>query len=346
MQPASAGGANGGGNRALRRWGPIAGIVAVIAIVVGVVVVAGGDDDDDGDVGGRVHRRHGWRTPRRRRRRAPGAAPRRHRPRPTSGTDGTAGGTRRDPVPADVLPGREPRASRATSTGASAATPQRGRLAFPDYFAPECYAPFDGDNGGATSPGVTDDTIKLVWYLAPEQDPIINYITDAIAGDDTNDQRIETMENVVRFYHTYYELYGRRIELIPFQGIRLRGRRGGGAGRRGAHRRGDPAVRRALRPGADHGVQRRAGRPPGHVHRLRTDPTDELLRRARARTPGPSTTTPSRSRTTSSSSSRSSSPARTPSSPAPRWPAHRARSDWCTSPADRRRPSWRTGSPA
>ena len=145
--------------------------------------------------------------------------PRRHRAdTDRAASDGTAGGTGRDPVPADVLAGREPRASRATSTGASAATPRRGRLAFPDYFAPECYAPFEGDNGGATSPGVTEDTIKVVFYLAPEEDPIINYITDAIAGDDTNDQRIETMENVVRFYHTYYELYGRRIELIPFNG--------------------------------------------------------------------------------------------------------------------------------
>ena len=27
---------------------------------------------------------------------------------------------------------------------------ERGTIAVPDYFAPECYAPFEGDNGGAT----------------------------------------------------------------------------------------------------------------------------------------------------------------------------------------------------
>ena len=93
---------------------------------------------------------------------------------------------------------------------------ERGTIAVPDYFAPECYAPFEGDNGGATAPGVTADSIKVVYYLAQEEDPIINYITDAINSDDTIDQQIETMQNVVRYYQTYYETYGRTVELIPF----------------------------------------------------------------------------------------------------------------------------------
>ncbi len=35
----------------------------------------------------------------------------------------------------------------------------------PDFFAADCYAPFTGDNGGATSPGVTADEITIVVYL-------------------------------------------------------------------------------------------------------------------------------------------------------------------------------------
>ena len=93
---------------------------------------------------------------------------------------------------------------------------ERGTIAVPDYFAPECYAPFEGDNGGATATGVTADTIKVVYYLAQELDPVIRYITDAIASDDTNEQQIETMQNVIRYYQTYYETYGREVELIPF----------------------------------------------------------------------------------------------------------------------------------
>lgn len=94
---------------------------------------------------------------------------------------------------------------------------ERGTLAVPDYFAPECFAPFEGDNGGATSRGVTADTIKVVFYLAQEEDPVIKYITDAIDGDDTNAQQIETMQDVARYYEAFYELYGRTIELIPFE---------------------------------------------------------------------------------------------------------------------------------
>ena len=203
----------------MRRWGPIAGIVAVIAIVVGVIVVAGGgDDDDDGDTSAETTAATasddgGAGDEQRREQRHDGPEP--DRPTGHRGTAAAASGDITYPLTF----------SQAAAAGIEGdiewgerCDTERGRLAFPDYFAPECYAPFEGDNGGATSPGVTDDTIKLVWYLAPEQDPIINYITDAIAGDDTNDQRIETMENVVRFYHTYYELYGRRIELIPFEG--------------------------------------------------------------------------------------------------------------------------------
>ena len=38
MQPASTSGANGGSNRQLKRWGPIAGVLAVVAIGGGVLL--------------------------------------------------------------------------------------------------------------------------------------------------------------------------------------------------------------------------------------------------------------------------------------------------------------------
>ena len=45
MQPASTSGASGGNNRQLKRWGPIAGVLAVVAIGAGVLVATSGDDD-------------------------------------------------------------------------------------------------------------------------------------------------------------------------------------------------------------------------------------------------------------------------------------------------------------
>ena len=70
-----------------------------------------------------------------------------------------------------------------------------GKLKYPCYFAGDCYAPFSGDNGGATATGVTADTIKVVLYLAQENDPILNYITSAVHVDDTNAQTADTMQD-------------------------------------------------------------------------------------------------------------------------------------------------------
>ena len=87
-----------------------------------------------------------------------------------------------------------------------------------DFFAPECYAPFEGDNGGETAPGVTADTIKVVYYLGPDDDPIINYITAAIANDDTNADAIATLNTMRDYYEQFYELYGRTVDLQFFTG--------------------------------------------------------------------------------------------------------------------------------
>ena len=86
-----------------------------------------------------------------------------------------------------------------------------GRLAVPDYFAPECMAPFTGDNGGVTATGVTAEEITVVNYIGQANDPIIAYITDAIDNDDTNEQYADTMKGLVAYYEAYYELYGRKI---------------------------------------------------------------------------------------------------------------------------------------
>lgn len=74
-----------------------------------------------------------------------------------------------------------------------------GRLAVPSFYAPPCVAPFHGDNGGATAPGVTGDAIRLVVYPPkPEFD-----LTDAV--HDWTD-----------YFQHYYETYARSIQVIPF----------------------------------------------------------------------------------------------------------------------------------
>jgi len=91
-----------------------------------------------------------------------------------------------------------------------------GKLKFPFYFAGQCYAPFKGINGGATYQGVTAHSVKVVLYLPEAHDPVLGFIEGAIADTDTNQQTIATVQGYAKFLQTYYETYGRTIDLIPF----------------------------------------------------------------------------------------------------------------------------------
>ncbi|CAN5766155.1 hypothetical protein BH18ACT2_BH18ACT2_03470 [soil metagenome] len=225
MQPASASGArgDGGGNRQLKRWGPIIGVLAVVVIGVVVLVVTRGGGDDDNSVSTASTEA--------------GTTVAESTPPPTAGggsTPDTTGGDDTEPSTTaggdDIPPATEPAEityplsfSQAEEAGldidfGDRCDPETGLLAVPDYFAPECYAPFEGDNGGATAPGVTADEITLVYYIGQEADPIIKYITDAIDNDDTNADDAATIENLVRYYETYYELYGRTVNLVTYEG--------------------------------------------------------------------------------------------------------------------------------
>lgn len=174
---------------ALRRYGPIAAIVAVIALVAGIVFLGGGDEDEA-----------------------------------TATEDGTTTGEDEDEAP-EVTTGdgevvyplsyREADAAGIAGDhdwGARCDT-DRGQVAVPNHFAPECYLPFEGDNGGETAQGVTADSIKIVVYLGPDDDPVINYITDAIQVDDTNTDVKDSLTRWVDMLETYHETYGREVEL-------------------------------------------------------------------------------------------------------------------------------------
>jgi hypothetical protein len=91
-----------------------------------------------------------------------------------------------------------------------------GTLKYPSFFAAACYAPFTGNNGGSTTQGVTASTIKVVYYVPQASDPILNYIESAIKDTATNAQNIQTMQDWVTFYNHFFETYGRKVVLVPF----------------------------------------------------------------------------------------------------------------------------------
>ena len=156
MQPAQA---EGGGSSStnLKKWGPIGAIALVVAVVVGLVLVTGGDDDDEATTTDTT----------------------------TAATTPTGTDAPGETTPDDTEPdGTEPPAtgggeitfplsfSQAQEQGIEVAWDDRcdtvtGNLALKWFFAPECWAPFEGDNGGDTTRGVTADTIKVVQYFGP-----------------------------------------------------------------------------------------------------------------------------------------------------------------------------------
>ncbi|MGH9275914.1 MAG: hypothetical protein ACRDZU_14815 [Acidimicrobiales bacterium] len=188
MQPSADQNGSTAAGSGLRRWGPIVAIVAVLAIVGGVVAMSGGDDDGDGT------------------------------------TDTTAdGGTD------DGIAGGEGAISfsQAQADGTldeltfpASCDPDTGLVSMPNSLAPECYANVE-DNGGATSPGVTADTIKVVVYLAPESDPVLDFITAPINADDTNEQIKATYQGFVDMFNATYQTYGRTVELEFLDGSGL-----------------------------------------------------------------------------------------------------------------------------
>ena len=138
----------------LRRWGPLVAIVAAVAVIAVVVVAAGGGDDDGGNA---------------------------------------TATTRASGAPQEAISFSEAAEQGLDVTFPDTCDEETGRVAIPSYFAPECYANVD-DNGGATAPGVTEDTITVVVYLAPETDPVLDFITGPINADDTPAQVEETYQ--------------------------------------------------------------------------------------------------------------------------------------------------------
>lgn len=82
-----------------------------------------------------------------------------------------------------------------------------------DFYAPPCVPTFAGDNGGATSSGVTATTITVV-LLQPKPNPALEQINRG-AGRSNADE-LALNNGLVDFVNKRFELYGRQVKLVPF----------------------------------------------------------------------------------------------------------------------------------
>ncbi|HEY2814782.1 MAG TPA: hypothetical protein VGJ03_15055, partial [Acidimicrobiales bacterium] len=77
---------------------------------------------------------------------------------------------------------------------------------------PPCQPKFAGDNGGATSPGVSGDTIKIIYFESQPNEQV-NTILGAKGLATTSDQEDAAIKAFTDFINSHYELWGRKISI-------------------------------------------------------------------------------------------------------------------------------------
>jgi hypothetical protein len=87
-----------------------------------------------------------------------------------------------------------------------------------DPYSPPCIQ-FSGDNGGATSKGVTKDTITVAVRLTTDQS--FQQTLAKLAGAqlrDTNDDNVRTIQAIAQYFNTHFNFYGRKIVIKTYTG--------------------------------------------------------------------------------------------------------------------------------
>ena len=145
---------------------------------------------------------------------------------PTTGTGGTSqGGTRIGSASAGATGGGGTAAGLAGSSGpAPATTPCSGPQVPGDPYSPPCVS-FSGNNGGATSRGVTGNSIIVSYRIPADNAASVDAAVQQIAGkynstefSDTEADIERTLGDLVTYFNDHFQLYGRKIVLKRFNG--------------------------------------------------------------------------------------------------------------------------------
>ena len=168
------------GSKALKRYGPIA-ILAIL--IIGAIVVFGGGDDDDGGDGG------------------------------TGG--GEASSERPEGAPMTFQEAEEEGID--DIEWGEGCDVDRGRMKVPVSNAAPCLEPWEEeDNGGATSPGVTADAIKVVYYQG-EPDPLQQAVVDDAGADTDPADNAAVGVQYLEMFEDIYETYGRSLDIEIYE---------------------------------------------------------------------------------------------------------------------------------
>jgi hypothetical protein len=85
-------------------------------------------------------------------------------------------------------------------------------------YSPPCFE-FNGDNGGATSKGVTGDTIKVSYRNTAEGNVLGLFAQlSGMPINESTDDLLRTAQGLIDYFNANYQLYGRKLELTGYQG--------------------------------------------------------------------------------------------------------------------------------
>ena len=108
--------------------------------------------------------------------------------------------------------------ARGGSPGQTTSCRGRARQVPGDPYSPPCYA-FSGDNGGATSVGVTGDTIRVTVRQVEAGSATDIFV--GLAGQsiqDSSESVGATLDALAEYFSGHFQLYGRRLEIELFRG--------------------------------------------------------------------------------------------------------------------------------
>lgn len=94
--------------------------------------------------------------------------------------------------------------------------PDTGRIMLPSVYAVPCVPAWTGDNGGATSKGVTAEEIVVAYYVPGPQDLL--GLAESLGVFDDASMRTKLLEDLVAMANATYQTYGRRVVIKAFQG--------------------------------------------------------------------------------------------------------------------------------
>jgi hypothetical protein len=135
----------------------------------------------------------------------------------TSGGGGGGGGPSRSTKGALPLTFDEAKAQGKTVDWGPTCDPSTGRVAIPLWYAPPCVEPWKGgDNGGATTQGVTKDTITVAVYQS-QPDALEQSLLKSSGSDESLAVELQANQQYADFFAAHYQLYGRKVKLVPIK---------------------------------------------------------------------------------------------------------------------------------